>query len=448
MNSEALKERYKIGKQSFTRDRKMGFSDIVLFNMNMVNKTMQKEINNYMKEVKNKQISYDKSAMSKARQKISPSVYDDLNSKLIDEIYEDKESVKLYHGLRILGIDGTDIELPNMGILKDKKQTEEIQTIYGRRSNNSGELGVISKASVLYDLENNIVMDAILNSYASSERAMAVEHIRALKKYKKSHKEKYKDLIIFDRGYPSIGLISYMNQECIDYLMRIQSNTFKEIEEFKKSELNDTVLELKITKDRLYQITRREEYPLLTQFREKLEVGKSIKVRVLKVILDSGEIEVLITSLLDIQAYPYSLFKELYFKRWGIELKYNILKNIFKVENFTGLTQIAINQDFFATLFTSNICSLIMDAIMEDEVTLYNQTKQRKYLYQLNQSFSISCMKNSLVSMLLKYARVEKIYEMIQDEIMNNLLPIKPNRSFTRKKKFTSKFPVSKKDSL
>ena len=34
----------------------MGFSDIVLFNMNMVNKTMQKEINNYMKEVKNKQI--------------------------------------------------------------------------------------------------------------------------------------------------------------------------------------------------------------------------------------------------------------------------------------------------------------------------------------------------------------------------------------------------------
>ncbi len=57
-------------------------------------------------------------------------------------------------------------------------------------------------------------------------------------------------------------------------------------------------------------------------------------------------------------------------------------------------------------------------------------------------------MKNSLVSMLLKYSRVEKIYEMIQDEIMDNLLPIKPNRSFTRKKKFTSKFPVSKKDSL
>ena len=426
----------------------MGFSDIVLFQLNMVNKSMQKEINSYFKEVKKDKMKYDKSAMSKARQKISPSLYEDLNSRFIEEIYEDKKSVKLYHGLRILGIDGTTIELPNMGILKDKKQTKDIQNIYGRRANNSGELGVISKASTLYDLENNIVLDGILNSYASSERAMAVEHIQQLKKYKKAHKEKYKDLVIFDRGYPSIGLISYLNQESIDYLMRIQSNTFTEIEVFKDSELDDTILELQLTKDRLHQITRREQYPLLTQFREKLNVEETIKVRVIKVLLDTGEIEVLITSLFDIEAYPHSLFKELYFKRWGIELEYNILKNIFKVENFSGLTQIAINQDFFATLFTSNICSLIMDAIMEDEVTLYNETKDRKYLYQLNQNFSIGCMKNSLISMLLKHSRVEKIYEMIQDEIMDNLLPIKPNRSFSRKKKFTSKFPVSKKASL
>jgi len=426
----------------------MGFSDIVLFQMNMINHSMQKEINSYFKEVKKDKMKYDKSAMSKARQKISPSLYEDLNSRFIREIYEDKKSVKLYHGLRILGIDGTNIELPNMGILKDKKQTEDIQDIYGRRANNSGELGVISKASTLYDLENNIVIDGILNSYASSERAMAIEHIRRLKKYKKAYKEKYKDLIIFDRGYPSIGLISYLDKENINYLMRIQSNTFTEVEAFRNSELDDDILELKITKDRLYQITRREQYPLLTQFREKLNVEETIKVRVIKVVLETGEIEVLITSLFDSKSYPASLFKELYFKRWGIELEYNILKNIFKIENFTGLTQIAINQDFFATLFTSNICSLIMDAIMEDKVTLYNQTKERKYLYQLNQSFSIGCMKNSLISMLLKHSRVEKIYEMIQDEIMDNLLPIKPYRNFSRKKKFKSKFPVSKKASL
>ena len=47
----------------------MGFSDIVLFNMNMVNQTMQKELNSYFKEVKKEKIKYDKSSMSKARHK-------------------------------------------------------------------------------------------------------------------------------------------------------------------------------------------------------------------------------------------------------------------------------------------------------------------------------------------------------------------------------------------
>jgi len=426
----------------------MGFSDIVLFQMNMVNQSMQKEINNYFKEVKKEPIKYDKSAMSKARQKISPSLYEDLNSRFIKEIYEDKESVNLYHGLRILGIDGTTLELPNMGILKDKNQTESIKTIYGKRSNQEGNLGVISRSSILYDLENNIVLDGILGSHNNSERAMATEHIKRLKEYKKSHKEEYKDLIILDRGYPSLGLISYMNQENIDYLMRIQSNTFNEIEAFKESDLNDTILEIDITRHRLYHKIKTENYPPLMESKNKLKIGETVKIRVIKIVLNTGEIEVLITSLFDSKSYPHSLFKELYFKRWGIELEYNILKNIFKIENFTGLTQIAINQDFFATLFTSNISSLIMDAIMEDEVTLYNETKERKYLYQLNKSFSIGCMKNNLISMLINHSRVEKIYEMIQDEIMDNLLPIKPNRNFSRKKKFKSKFPVSKKASL
>jgi len=34
---------------------------------------------------------------------------------------------------------------------------------------------------------------------------------------------------------------------------------------------------------------------------------------------------------------------------------------------------------------------------------------------------------------------------MIEDEILGNLLPIKPDRRFERKKFSTTKFPVSKK---
>ena len=128
-----------------------------------------------------------------------------------------------------------------------------------------------------------------------------------------------------------------------------------------------------------------------------------------------------------------------------MEIAYDVLKNIFNLENFSGLTQIAINQDFYATILTNNLCSLIMNDVMEEKVSLYNQSKQRKYLYQLNRSFSIGCMKNRLVLMFQKNVREEKIYEMIEEEILGNLLPIKPNRSFNRKKHSSTKFPVSKK---
>ncbi len=153
----------------------------------------------------------------------------------------------------------------------------------------------------------------------------------------------------------------------------------------------------------------------------------------------------LLTSLLSQDEYKTEIFQELYFKRWGVEIGYDVLKNIFNLENFTGLTQIAINQDFYATILTNNICSLIMNDVMEERVSFYNEAKERKYLYQLNKSFSIGCMKNSLVLMFQKNVREEKIYQMIEDEILGNLLPIKPDRSFDRKKHSSTKFLVSKK---
>ena len=48
-----------------------------------------------------------------------------------------------------------------------------------------------------------------------------------------------------------------------------------------------------------------------------------IKVRLVSVKLDDGSIEVLMTSLLNSKKYRSKLFKELYFKRWGVETYYD-----------------------------------------------------------------------------------------------------------------------------
>lgn len=423
----------------------MSFVDIVLFMMNMVNKTMQRELNDFIKDVKKEPIRYGKSAMSKARVKISPELFVDLNEGLLEDIYEEREEVKLHHGFRIIGVDGSTLALPNMDILKDKKQSKDIKEIYGKGSNQKGEYGATPRISIMYDLENKFVLDGILSSIHSSEGFMAIEHIDKLLKLKENIKVSYKDLLIYDRGYPSMGLMKYHYKHGLDFLMRVNNKSFKAVGEFRRSKKVDEIIEIEVTRGILNNLSKEKQHPNLKALVQELKIGDKLKIRAIKVVLQNGTVEVLLTSLLSQDTYKTEIFQELYFKRWGVEIGYDVLKNIFNLENFTGLTQIAINQDFYATILTNNICSLIMNDVMEERVSLYNQAKERKYLYQLNKSFSIGCMKNTLVLMFQKNVREEKIYQMIEDEILGNLLPIKPDRSFERKKHSSTKFPISKK---
>ena len=85
--------------------------------------------------------------------------------------------------------------------------------------------------------------------------------------------------------------------------------------------------------------------------------NEKLKMRVLKFELDSGIVEILITNIFD-KDFSVSDFKDLYFKRWGIEVKYNEIKSKLQIENFTGETPIAIEQDFYATMYLANMVSL------------------------------------------------------------------------------------------
>lgn len=78
---------------------------------------------------------------------------------------------------------------------------------------------------------------------------------------------------------------------------------------------------------------------------------------VFKLKLASGIIETLITNIFD-EDFSVADFKELYFKRWGIEVKYNEIKSKLQIENFSGETPIAIDQDFYATMYLANMVAL------------------------------------------------------------------------------------------
>ena len=95
-----------------------------------------------------------------------------------------------------------------------------------------------------------------------------------------------------------------------------------------------------------------------------------------------------------------SEFRQLYRLRWGIETKYNTLKNKLDIESFSGKTLNTVLQDFYATMFLSNIIAAIKTE--SDEIIDKNIAAEvNKYNYITNENILIGKLKDKLVMILL-----------------------------------------------
>ncbi|OAD21614.1 hypothetical protein THIOM_002613, partial [Candidatus Thiomargarita nelsonii] len=107
-----------------------------------------------------------------------------------------------------------------------------------------------------------------------------------------------------------------------------------------------------------------------------LGLSEKITVRFVRVILSTGEIEVLVTSLLDEKKYTTQMFKELYKRQRGVECFLGVLKERLKIDNFTGKTVISIKPDFFATIFLTGLESVLTQTA---ESQLFDKSRQNKH---------------------------------------------------------------------
>lgn len=84
-----------------------------------------------------------------------------------------------------------------------------------------------------------------------------------------------------------------------------------------------------------------------------------LAVRFVRVRLAAGEDEVLVTSWLDKSWYPTEGFLKLYGLRGGIETFHGLLKTRLDLENFSGTGAEAVRQDFHATVYLSELESIL-----------------------------------------------------------------------------------------
>ena len=373
--------------------------------LNFLTRSLSIEIVNFLSFLKRKDIAqetFSKSAFVQARKKIKPEVFKHLNQRIIEEFYKDNSGVlRQFDNLRILAMDGSRLTLPF---------TKELEEIYGQTKNQTNTYIVQTKACVLYDLLNEICINGVLSSIDTDERTQAkqlLEHCQA------------NDLIIYDRGYPSFELIYEHYQKNLHFLMRMPLDFSQVVKDFLASGKTSQIVEIKPGQKKSFE-------------NKPYTKSSTLKIRLLRITLNSGGIEVLATSLLDSKHYGNEVFKELYFKRWKIETYYDELKNKLKIEEFSGYSNQSILQDFYSTLFVSNIQTLIENEINE-EIEKESETKNIKYQYKINTTLSYGFMKDRILELFFTKNDMNDIINELKELFKKHLIPIRPNRKFERK---------------
>jgi hypothetical protein len=424
LSGPELAARFKMKEQDFTRNRKQSFLSTMLFMVNQLKKSLSVEIDGFLRQLNGRLSAgmshFTSSAFVQNRKKINPDVFRHLSSVIIKGFYRpENDEVKLLRGLRILAVDSTELTLPF---------TAELQERYGVVSNEKTLNLVQAKMSVLFDVMNKLTLDAALGKGRASERGLALQH---------SHQWRKGDLIIYDRGYPSFEFIREHVKGGVDCLIRAKTTHSSLVTEFLASGKRSLVTMMYPDQDKSFKDK---------DYNRKTTIG----VRLLRVELNSGGTEVLITTLLDSHKYPSGLFKKLYFMRWGIETFIDELKNKLKMEHFSGYSDHAVQQDIGCALFISNLQSIIVSGLDQE---VQEQSKQRLYDYKVNTNLSYGFLKNRVLELLHQKGSTEQVLAELEELFLMHTIPIRNNRSNprnTQKYRYKDKPIVTKnhKDSL
>jgi hypothetical protein len=385
-----------------------------------LNRAIQRELDSFFQKITSSDFSIreaTKGAFTQARAKLNAWAFIRLNQVAVDSFYEGAPYYT-WKDMRLLAVDGTRLMLPRHPSIEEEFGT----CSFGPNADSPRSMAI---GSILYDVLNQISIDAQMGPYKkSSEKALLDSHMEKLGT---------NDLLLLDRGYPSIALFYQLMARGVEFCVRMKGSWWKEVRAFRESDEKEKVV----------------AFLLPGKDKKKLSVypewqDKEISCRLIKVELDTGETEILCTSLTNTQEYPCELFKELYHYRWNEEEAYKLLKNRIELEDFSGKTAKAVKQDFHAKIFLLTLSAAYAHPIEEKVREEYKADQQRKYDQKINRTNAISATKDVLVALFLK-SRAKEAIVAFDDIVYKTREVIRPGRKNERKHKFKKPYCINYK---
>lgn len=339
-----------------------------------VKSSLQRELDSFYKEVTSSEFNIrhvTKGAFSQARAKLKPEAFVELNTSVVNTFYQEAPWLA-WRGLRLLAVDGSRLVLPNHPSIIE----EFGQHFMGPKADSPKSLAL---CSMLYDPLNLLTIDARLCAYSSSERDLLYQHLSNVREG---------DLLLLDRGYPSLALLFLLTAKNIHFCVRMKEDWWLTVKEFKESGLPEQNVEFALpAKDRHLL----KDYPDF--------INDTIGCRLVRVDLPNGETEILCTSLWD-KSITCIDIAELYHLRWNEEEGYKLLKSRIEVENFSGKTSVAVKQDFYAKMYMMSLCASLAFPIEEKVKNEYKESKI-KQPQKINRTSAYAMLQNVSIGMLL-----------------------------------------------
>ena len=160
-----------------------------------------------------------------------------------------------------------------------------------------------------------------------------------------------------------------------------------------------------------------------------------IKVRVTKVVLDTGEIELLVSNLFELDTINQAAMKTLYFMRWSIEESIKKLKPKMKLEYFGCKKPEGIYQEFYAHIFILNLVSIMGN---EAQVKIEKETEGRTRDYKYNWQNAYRHVRERIIQLINNRNLYKIINDLIQKIALSVVAVIK-GRKFSREKQSSRK---------
>ena len=316
-----ISKRYITEDNRFIRDRKMTQKEYTAFILSQRSCTSYIEtIRFFTMWLKKDFETISSQGIGKQRMFIDPKVFIDMYECFIDELYNKFPGFSKFKGYIVSACDGSIVDLPNVTLTREEFPVGDENLLKEKR--------IRARVSCVLDVHSKHILTVKIVETVVNEIDLAIEHLNNLKQ----RLDITKVITIYDRGYPSIELMTKNIDLNSKFLIRLPKNVFAH--QIKQMKTNDEIIQINMTNNRL-------------------------------------------------KKFDDENLKELYAKRWTVETGFDRLKNLIEIEDFSGIRRQIIEQDFYAHIFVYNLAITIKNHA-ENNITRTPRNKDKKIIYQSN----------------------------------------------------------------